>query len=315
MEYGGKKKVTRREIFLKEMDQVVPWQRLAGLIEPHYPKRGKGRPPMGVELMLRMYFLQQWFNLADEAMEDAIYDSQAMRNFLGLDLGEDAVPDATTLLKFRHFLERHSLTKALFEEVKAHLHERKLLLREGTVVDATIVAAPSSTKNAQGKRDPQMHQTKKGNQWHFGMKTHIGTDTRGLVHSLRTTAANVADITQTPHLLHGEEKKVYTDAGYTGAHKREELSDKPVEWLIAAKRSTVQAIANDALRAVTQEIERRKAQVRAVVENAFLIVKHRFGHRKVRYRGLFKNDAQNHTLYALANLVIAKKWLVAEVSA
>ena len=309
LEYSLKKKTTRREVFLKQMEGVIPWQKLIKCIEPHYPSGERGRPTQGIERMLRMYFLQQWFNLADEAVEDAIYDSQAMKQFMGSTPG---VPDATTLLKFRHLLEKHKLTEALFQEVNAHLKEKGLSLREGTVVDATIIEAPSSTKNAQASRDPEMHQTKKGNQWHFGMKTHIGVDTKsGLVHTLKTTSANVADVTQVGQLLHGKEKKVYGDAGYLGAHKRDNLEQKypRLKWEIAMRRSSVAALSNDLLRAVVSEMERRKAQVRALVERPFLIVKHLFRYRKVRYRGLAKNDAHQHTLFALANLIIAQKSL------
>jgi len=269
-EYAGKKKVTRREKFLGEMERVVPWERLCGVIEPHYPQGQRGRPPVGIERMLRIYFLQQWYALADEALEDALYDSQAMRTFAGIDLGSEAVPDATTLLKFRHLLEAHDLTRQIFAEVGALLSERKLLMKEGTIVDATIIAAPSSTKNARKERDLEMHQTKKGNQWYFGMKAHIGVDAQsGLVHSVTGTAANVADIAQTHELLHGEEKEVFADAGYQGVEKREEIvavaSD--VEWHIAAKRGKVRAMAEGLLKDLTVGLERAKAQVRARVEH------------------------------------------------
>ena len=308
-EYAGKKKVTRRERFLGEMERVVPWARLCAVIEPHYPKGERGRPPIGIERMLRIYFLQQWYGLADEALEDALYDSQALRTFAGLDLSADPVPDATTLLKFRHLLEAHELTRRIFEEVGALLAERKLLMKEGTIVDATIIAAPSSTKNARKERDPEMHQTKKGNQWHFGMKAHIGVDAAsGLVHTVTGTAANVADIAQTHELLHGEEKAVYADAGYIGAEKREEVSARAteIEWHVAAKRGKVKAMAEGMLKELTQAYEKAKAQVRARVEHPFHVVKNLFRHRKVRYRGLAKNTAQLATLFALANLVIAK---------
>src|SRR5476651_2222801 len=205
-EYAGKKKVTRRERFLGEMERVVPWARLVALIEPYYPKGLRGRPPVGIERMLRIYVLQQWYALADEALEDALYDSQAMRSFAGIDLGVESVPDATTLLKFRHLLERHALPQEIFKEINAHLSERNLFMREGTIIDATIIAAPSSTKNAKKERDPQMHQTKKGNMWHFGMKAHIGADAEsGLVHSVIGTAANINDVTRGNALLHGDE--------------------------------------------------------------------------------------------------------------
>jgi IS5 family transposase len=313
-EYAGKKKRTRREKFLGEMEVVVPWARLVAVIEPHYPMGQRGRPPIGIERMLRIYFLQQWYALADEALEDAIYDSQAMRTFAGIDLSVESVPDATTLLKFRHLLERHDLTGRIFEEVGALLSERRLLMREGTIVDATIIAAPSSTKNASKERDPEMHQTKKGNEWHFGMKAHIGVDVQsGLVHSMTGTAANVADIAQTHALIHGQEKEVFADAGYLGLEKREEIARKcpDVTWHVAAKRSKVKAMAEGLLKDLTMELEKLKARLRARVEHPFHILKNLFKHRKTRYRGIAKNTAQLHTLFALANLVIAKRKLLA----
>jgi transposase, IS5 family len=312
-EYAGKKKVTRRERFLGEMEKVVPWERLCGVIAPHYPTGQRGRPPVGIERMLRMYFLQQWYGLADEALEDALYDSQAMRTFAGIDLSVEAVPDATTLLKFRHLLEAHHLTEAIFAQVGALLSERKLLMREGTIVDATIIAAPSSTKNAGKERDPQMHQTKKGNQWHFGMKAHIGVDAQsGLVHSVSGTAANVADIAQTHALLHGQEKAAFADAGYLGVEKREEISTQcpNLTWHVAAKRGQVKAMSEGAIKELTQQLEKLKAQVRARVEHPFHILKNLFRHRKTRYRGLAKNTAQLQSLFALANLFIARRWLL-----
>ena len=283
-EYAGKKKVTRRERFLGEMEHLVPWARLCAVIEPHYPKGRRGRPPIGIERMLRIYFLQQWYGLADEALEDALYDSQAMRTFAGIDLSVEAVPDATTLLKFRHLLEAHDLTRQMFEEVGALLSERKLLMREGTIVDATIIAAPSSTKNARQERDPQMHQTKKGNQWYFGMKAHIGVDAKsGLVHSLSGTAANVADIAQAHALLHGQEKEVFADAGYQGVEKREEMAPirEDIEWHVAAKRGKVRAMPEGLVKELSLLFEKAKAQVRARVEHPFHIIKNLFKHRKV----------------------------------
>jgi transposase, IS5 family len=311
-EYAGKKKVTRRERFLGEMEKVVPWARLCAVIEPHYPKGRRGRPPIGIERMLRIYFLQQWYALADEALEDALYDSQALRTFAGIDLSVEAVPDATTLLKFRHLLEAHDLTQKIFAEVGALLSERKLLMKEGTIVDATIIAAPSSTKNVAKERDPEMHQTKKGNQWYFGMKAHLGVDAHsGLVHTVTGTAANVADIAQTHALLHGEEKEVYADAGYLGVEKREEIAIRSpgATWYVAAKRGQVKALAEGLVKELTVQFERRKAQVRARVEHPFHILKNLFRHRKTRYRGLAKNTAQLHSLFALANPFIARHWL------
>jgi IS5 family transposase len=309
-EYAGKKKQTRRDKFLAEMEQVVPWSRLVARLRPLYPKGERGRPPIGLEKMLRIYFLQQWYGLADEAVEDALYDSQALRGFAGIELAYDPVPDATTVLQFRHWLERHELTRALFDEVGRMLEERGLLMRQGTIVDATIIAAPASTKNKTKARDPEMHQTKKGNQWHFGMKAHIGVDVAsGVVHTFTGTAANEADINQTAALLHGQEEAVFADAGYAGANKRPELADRDVAWSIAVKRSIIKALPK-ALRDLAEPIEQALAQVRAWVEHPFHVVKNLFRHRKLRYRGLAKNTAQLHTLFALANLVIVKKFLL-----
>ena len=311
-EYGAKKKQTRRDRFLAEMEEVVPWARLVDRLRPFYPKGERGRPPVGLERMLRIYFLQQWYGLADEALEDALYDSQALRGFAGIDLSLATVPDATTVLNFRHWLEQHDLTRALFDEVGAMLQQRGLLMRQGTIVDATIIAAPPSTKNKSKVRDPEMHQTKKGNQWHFGMKAHIGVDVAsGVVHTVIGTAANEADINQTAALLHGQESDVFADAGYTGADKRPELEDRDVSWNIAIKRSIIKALPK-ALRDLAEPVERALSQVRAVVEHPFHIVKNRFHHKKLRYRGRNKNTAQLHTLFALANLVIVKKTLLAQ---
>jgi IS5 family transposase len=300
------------------MERVVPWSRLVALIQPHYPDGRRGRPPIGLERMLRIYFLQQWYTLADEALEDALYDSQALRTFAGIDLSVESVPDATTLLGFRHLLEKHALGSEILQEVNAHLSERELLMRAGTIVDATIIAAPPSTKNAKKERDPEMHQTKKGNEWHFGMKAHVGVDAdSGLVHTVIGTAANVADIACAAQVLHGEEKAAYGDAGYIGVEKRPEAlrGHAQTQWFVAAKRSKVQALPEGRLKEVTKEYERLKAQVRAKVEHVFHIVKNLFGFRKVRYRGLAKNTAQLHTLFALANLVLAKAKLLTEVRA
>ena len=228
-EYVAKKNQTRRDKFFAEMEQVVPWARLVARLQPLYPKGERGRRPIGVERMLRIYFLQQWYGLADEALEDALYDSQALRGFAGIDLSVATVPDATTVLNFRHWLEQHDLTRVLFDEVGAMLEERGLLMRQGTIVDATIIAAPSSTKNKSKSRDPEMHQTNKGNQWHFGMRAHIGVDVAsGVVHTLTGTAANEAAINQMAALLHGRQEAVFADAGYTGAGKRPELADRNV---------------------------------------------------------------------------------------
>lgn len=316
-EYERKKKRTRREIFLEKMERVVPWARLAEVIEPHYPKAGRrGRQPIGLEKMLRMYFVQQWYGLADEAVEDAIYDSQALRNFMGIDLSRESVPDATTLMGFRHLLEAHDLAQALLVEVNAMLIERGLLMSRGTLVDATLIAAPSSTKNREHARDPEMHQTKKGNTWHFGLKAHIGVDQEsGLVHTLVTTAANVADISQTPALLHGQEEAVWADAGYVGVDKREDVKEalaangQEVQWHIAKRRKTIETMADGWQKALAQAHEKLKARVRAYVEHPFHVVKNIFKHRKVRYKGIAKNDAQLNVLFALSNLYMAREQL------
>ena len=313
-EQAGKRKTTRRERFLAEMEKVVPWARLCAVIAPHYPKGERGRPPIGLERMLRLYFLQQWYALADEALEDALYDSAALRAFAGIDLSSESVPDATTLLKFRHLLERHQLTAAIFEEVNAMLRESGLLLSRGTLVDATIVAAPSSTKNRTGKRDPEMHQTRKGNAWHFGMKAHTGVDrSSGIVHRVVCTAANVSDVSQVGHLLHGREQEVHGDSGYQGAEKRPEVAagrGRGVrQWYIARKPGRVRAIRDRRLRELTARLEKLKARIRARVEHPFHVIKNIFGHRKVRYRGLARNAAQFHTLFALSNLYRVRKTL------
>jgi IS5 family transposase len=309
-EFGEKKKVTRREKFLARREEVLPWAKLLAVIEPHYPKGARGRPPIGVERMLRVYFLQQWYGLADEALEDALYDSQALRSFARIDLSAEGVPDATTLLKFRRLLETHDLCKGLFTAINADLTARGLLLREGTLVDATLIAAPSSTKNKEKQRDPEMHQTKKGNQWYFGMKAHIGADRDSkLVHTVVATAANVADITKTAELLHGEEHQVHADAGYTGVEKRTEIValQRTIDWQIAGKRSLIKALAEGAEKEARKAVEKAKASVRAFVEHPFHLVKNLFQHRKVRYRGLAKNGHQLYTLFGLANVVIGAR--------
>jgi IS5 family transposase len=311
-EFAMKKKRTRREKFLSEMERIVPWARLLALIEPLYPKSGRvGRQPIGVPKMLRMYCLQQWYGLADEALEDALYDSQALRDFVGVDLSREAVPDATTLLKFRRLLLANDLTRALFDEINAHLADKGLLMRAGTIVDATIIAAPSSTKNKDSARDPEMHQTKKGNQWHFGMKAHIGVDAEsGLVHSVIGTAANVSDITQVGALLHGHEHAAFGDAGYRGVDKREEAQGP--RWHVAmqpGKRRKLDLTRKWAR--LLEQAEQLKASVRAKVEHPFHVLKNLFRHKKVRYKGLAKNAAQLFSLFALANLVIAKRKLLA----
>jgi len=289
------------------MEALIPWAKLLAVIEPFYPKGERGRPPIGLERMLRVYFLQQWYGLADEALEDALYDSQALQGFARIDLTAEGVPDATTLLKFRRLLETHDLCKGLFAAINTDLTARGLLLREGTLVDATLIAAPPSTKNKEKKRDPEMHQTRKGNQWYFGMKAHIGADRDSkLVHTVVVTAANVADITQTSELLHGQEQQVHADAGYTGVEKRAEIValERKIDWQIARKRGQIKAMAEGAEKETLKAVEKAKASVRAFVEHPFHILKNIFRHRKVRYRGLAKNGHQLYTLFGLANVVI-----------
>ena len=317
-EYARKKKTTRREKFLAQMEAVVPWARLVEVIVPHYPAGRRGRPPVGIERMLRLYFLAQWYALADEALEDALYDSQAMRTFAGIDLGSEAVPDATTVLHFRHLLETHGLGRRIFEEVGALLEEKKLLMREGTLMDASLIAAPSSTKNRRRERDPDMHQTKKGNQWYFGMKAHIGTDAAsGLVHSVEGTAANVSDISQAHALLHGGEKTAGADAGYTGVEKRPEIValGREIEWRVAVRRRTLKAQPEGWAKTLNGAWEKLKARARALVEHPFHIIKNIFRHRKVRYRGLAKNTSQLRVLFALANLYMVRRQLACAAAA
>jgi IS5 family transposase len=312
-EYAGKRKQTRREVFLAEMGQVVPWTALLALIEPHYPKAGRGRRPYPLATMLRIHFLQQWYALSDPAMEEALYEIAPLRQFARLSL-LDAIPDETTMLNFRHLLERNGLAAKMLTAVNADLSRRGLLLRQGTMVDATIIHAPTSTKNGSGTRDPDMHQTRKGNQWFFGLKAHIGVDRdSGLVHTVVTTAANVHDVTQTHALLHGKEKSVFADAGYTGADKREELKRKRIDWHIAERRHKVKRLPEGELKDVTLWLEHLRAKVRARVEHPFRVIKQQFGFQKTRYRGLAKNDAQLNTLFALSNLWMARRRMLSSM--
>nr|WP_249336757.1 IS5-like element ISXo1 family transposase [Xanthomonas oryzae] len=307
----GKRKQTRREIFLAEMERIVPWKRLLALIEPHYPVSGRpGRQPYALATMLRIHLLQQWYALSDPAMEEALHEIPTLRRFAQLG-GLDNVPDETTILNFRRLLETHGIAARMLEAVNAHLSRKGQSLRSGTIVDATLIAAPSSTKNADRARDPEMHQTKKGNQWYFGMKAHIGVDEfSGLVHHVQCTAANVADVTVTHALLHGKEDSVFGDSGYTGAEKRDELQSCEAAFFIAAKRSTIQAIGNKRARAWAERWEHFKASVRAKVEHPFRVIKRQFGYTKVRYRGLAKNTAQVQTLFALSNLWMVRRHLL-----
>lgn len=304
LEYANKKKKTRREAFLERMDVLIPWEKLERRIRKHYPKRGRGRPPYPLNVMLRIHCVQLFYNLSDPAMEDMLYEIDSVRRFVGLNLS-GPIPDETTILNFRHFLEAHKLGEKLFADINAHLDKHGLVLREGTIVDASIIAAPSSTKNQEGKRDPQMHQTKKGNEWHFGMKMHIGVDeSLGLVHSVSTTAANVHDLDEVPKLLHGDESTVWADAGYQGADNREEHEDRDVDWLIAMRPGTRKQLDPQSQ---AHKDERLKSSVRAKVEHPFRYVKQVFGYSKVRYRGLEKNRQRIHLLLGFANLMIAQR--------
>ena len=312
LEYSLKKKQTRRDRFLAEIEAVTPWAVLEKTLVPFYPSSGgRGRPPIGLARMLRMYVAQQCFGLSDEGIEDALYDSQAIRHFVGIDLSRESAPDATTLLNFRHLLERHQLTASIFNTINGHLAQKGLLLREGTIIDATLIAAPPSTKNKDGKRDPEMHQSKKGKQWYFGMKAHIGVDAQsGLVHTLIGTAGHVSDITQAQALLHGDETDVFGDAGYQGVEKREENLEAPVTWHVAMKPGKRKTLPGSALGDLLERIEHAKASIRAKVEHPFHVVKNLFGHRKTRYKGLAKNTAQLFSLFGLANLILARRWLI-----
>lgn len=305
---GQSSKRTRRREFLGEMECVVPWTELVSLVAPYLPEGRRGRPPFPVEAMLRIHFMQQWFNLSDPAMEDALHDVPLFREFAGLAGWDDRLPDESTILRFRHVLEKHKLGEQMLRTVNDLLTARGLLLRSGTVVDATLIAAPSSTKNASGERDPEMKQSRKGQQWYFGMKAHIAVDAdSGLVHTVRGTAGSVHDVVEANALLHGQETDVYADAGYQGAGKRPDAR-AGVTWHIAMRPGQRKALdRSDPVQALADDIERIKARIRAKVEHPFRVIKRQFGHVKVRYRGLTKNTAQLHTLFALANLWIAKR--------
>lgn len=303
-------KRTRKREFLDEMNQVVPWAELIALIEPYAPAGKIGRPPFAVATMLRIHFLQQWFGLSDPAMEEALHDVPLYREFAGLDAGVTRMPDESTILRFRHLLEANNLSIQLLAAINATLATKGLLLKSGTVVDATLIAAPPSTKNRTGERDPEMHQTQKGNQWHFGMKAHIGVDAdSGLVHTVIGTAANVNDVTQGHGLLHGAETDVFADAGYQGAMKRPEATG--VAWHVAMRPGKRRVLDKSrGSHQLVEQLEKIKAGIRAKVEHPFRVLKCQFGFVKVRYRGLAKNTAQLVTLFALSNLWMARKRLI-----
>ena len=304
-------KRTRKREFLDEMNLVIPWSELLALIAPHTPAGKTGRPPFPAEVMLRIHLLQQFFGHSDPAMEEALHDIPLYREFAHLDAGITRLPDESTILRFRHMLEEHGLGQKILAAVNAKLIDRGLMLKTGTVVDATLISAPSSTKNDKGERDPEMHQTKKGNQWHFGMKAHIGVDAdSGLVHTVTTTAANAHDVTQAAALLHGQEEVVFADSGYRGVHKREEVQAQhpEVDWQIAmmpGQRKTMDK--SNPVNALKEQLEKLKASIRAKVEHPFRVIKCQFGHRKVRYRGLAKNTCQLLVMFALSNLWMVRK--------
>jgi IS5 family transposase len=300
-----KGKVTRRERFLAEMDAVIPWAELRALIAPHYPKAGNGRQPIGLERMLRIYFLQQWFNLSDPMAEEALYDSEAMRRFARVTLGEDVIPDETTILRFRHLLEQHQLTEQLFATIQHLLIAKRLLLQTGTIVDATIIAAPSSTKNAEKTRDPEMQQTRKGNQWNFGMKLHVGTDVRGLVHHVRATPAGAADVTQLPELLHGRERVLYGDQAYWTEEHRQLWTLSGGQYRVNRRGTRTRPLTRRQRRQ-----NRERSRERARGEHAFRVIKTLWGFTKVRYRGLHKNLVRAYAMFALANLYLVRRRLL-----
>ena len=305
-------KRTRKREFLEQMERVVPWVVLVALIAPYYPEGRTGRPPFALETMLRTHFLQQWFSLSDPAMEEAFFDVPLYREFAQLDC-RGRLPDESTILRFRHRLEKHKLADGILATVNEVLSSQGLLLKEGSAVDATLIAAPSSTKNKASKRDPEMHSSKKGNQWYFGMKAHIGVDAdSGLVHSVRGTAGHVADVTEGNSLLHGEETVVFADAGYQGVDKRPDANPS-VRWHVAMRPGKRRELdkENDPIDALIEKVEKRKASIRAKVEHPFRVVKRQFGYVKVRYRGLKKNTLQLKTMFALSNLWMARHPLMA----
>ncbi|MCX2832616.1 IS5 family transposase [Microbulbifer thermotolerans] len=305
-EYTTKKRKTRRELFLEYLDKLLPWKQLETPIAKHYARGGIGRPPYPLSMMLRIHIMQLVYNLSDPAMEDALYEIESMRRFAGVRL--DKIPDETTILNFRHLLEKHNLGKKLFQKINKHLDQHGLILREGSIVDATIISAPSSTKNKKGARDPEMHQTRKGEEWHFGMKMHIDVDeSLGLIHSVETTPANEHDLNVAHKLLHGDEQRVWADAGYGGAKKRKELKKRNLEWFIGMRPGSRKKLGCSH----TKKAEKIKASVRDKVEHAFFYIKRMFGYSKIRYLGLAKNTNRLYVLSGLANLLRCQKYLLA----
>ena len=309
VEYSNRKRITKKDDFLNKMNSIVPWSEWVSLIQPYYPSGKRGRPVRGIETMLRMYLLQIWFNLSDEAVEDAIYDSYAMRTFMGLNFMNESVPDATTLLKFRHLLEKHKIGEQLFADINSRLEECGLIMHGGTIVDATIISAPSSTKNAKGERDPEMHQTKKGNQWYHGMKVHAGVDAgTGFVHTITGTAANVHDSTETSKLIRKDDEVVYGDSGYLGVSEQDAIKNNEqfskINFRINKRPSSSKISKSYIGINWDKEIEHQKSSVRSKVEHVFLIVKRYFGYKKVVYKGIAKNMNRFNVLFACANLLM-----------
>lgn len=303
--WENKGKQTKRERFLAEMDAIIPWKQLLKVIDRHYPKAGNGRPPLPLETMLRIYFLQIWFNLSDPGAEEALYDSESMRRFARIELCEDTIPDETTILNFRHLLETHALTMKMFERINAMLEKKGLLLRSGTIVDATIIAAPSSTKNSTGARDPEMKQTRKGNNWHFGMKLHVGTDRRGIVHTVVATHAAAADISQMNDLLHGDEREIYGDQAYWKEADRERFREAGVRYRVNRRPNVARPLTDH-----DKKINQSRSRTRAMGEHAFRVVKQLWGFAKVRYRGIEKNAVRAIASFALGNLYMMRKKLM-----
>lgn len=311
IEYSFRKKKTKREEFLEIMDEIIPWDEWISIIEPFYPKGERGRRPMGIEKMLRMYLLQIWFNLSDPATEDAIYDSYAMRKFSGIDFMTEAVPDETTLCRFRHLLEANGINKLFFDAINRVMTQTGHMMKGGTIVDATIINAPSSTKNAAKARDPEMHQTKKGNEWRFGMKCHIGVDAgSGFVHSMTVTAANVHDITQAAELIRDDDEVVYGDSGYLGIQKRSEIIENKhlseIDYRINRRPKKLPKVSDNAID-WERYIEHRKSSVRSKVEHPFRIIKCLFNYKKTVYRGLKKNENRLYAMFSCANLYMIAK--------
>lgn len=312
----AKSRKTRREVFLAQMEKSIPWLALIDIIEPFYPKGKRGRPPIGIERLLRLYFIRLWYNFSDEGTEDALYDMPMLARFVRIDLTSERVPDSTTLKNFRHLLEENKLATEILNQINALLSGKGLMLREGSILDATLIAAPPSTKNKDRKRDPEMHQAMKGNEWRFGMKMHIAVDAQsGLTHTAVGTAANVSDVVMAGDLLREDDKVAFAEAGYTGVAKRPENEATTVDWQVDRKRGQIKKLPEGKVKAATQHAEKLKASIRAKVEHPFHIVKNLFGHRKTRYRGIAKNEHQWRVLFALANIYMTRKALVARCAA